>query len=172
MDFAVALTGEKSKDALYSIIKDPRYSITYPDRQVDKGDPLLESPSDLDKINLVKLKDRETGVTVDILLVSENQVYGLQRSAFTRAKKMDLGDTYHTMTSIVSPEDFILMKLTARRDSLDYQDMFMVMFHNYSSLDWPYLQQRAKELNLTALLDSYKEQALRAASKTDDGDAV
>ena len=85
---------------------------------------------------------------------------------------MDLGDTYHTMTSIVSPEDFILMKLTARRDSLDYQDMFMVMFHNYSSLDWPYLQQRAKELNLTALLDSYKEQALRAASKTDDGDAV
>ena len=50
MDFAVALTGEKSKDALYSIIKDPRYSITYPDRQVDKGDPLLESPSDLDKI--------------------------------------------------------------------------------------------------------------------------
>ncbi len=164
VDVAVAISNEKSKEVLFSLIKGPRYSITYPDRQIDRGDPALDSPSDLDNINLVKLKDKQTGISIDVLLVGGNQNYGLERSSFSRAKKVDLGG--HTITSIVSPEDFILMKLAARREqSQDFQDMFMVMVHNYSALDWPYLHHRARQLNLTPLLDSYKEQAARAAGR-------
>ena len=161
LDIAVALGDEESREVLFSIIKNPHlYTIIYPDRQSDKGDPSLDSASDFDKVNLIKLRDKETGIIIDILLVSQNQYYGLQWSSFERVNKVDLGDGYHTRISIPSPEDFILMKLVARRPlTQDFNDMFMVMVRNYATLDWTYLQERARELNLGPLLSSYKAQA-------------
>src|SRR5208283_2254487 len=95
----------------------------------------------------------------------QNQ-YGIDLSSFARSREVSLGDDEGTMVSIPSPEDFILMKLMSRRPlTQDYQDMFTVMLANYETLDWSFLRERARDLEISPLLDSYKHQTEQVRKK-------
>ena len=128
VDVAVVLIGEDREKALLSISnKHERYSMIYPDKRANRDEPDLKSTVDLSKVNLIKLRDKDTDVIIDILLVKSNQnQYGIDPSSFARSREVSLGDDEGTRISIPSPEDFIMMKLTSRRPlTQDYQDMFL-----------------------------------------------
>ena len=157
LDIAVALKSESTREALFSVIKNQhRYAIILNDRQLGTNEPNLDSSTDFDKINLIKLRDKDTQILIDILLVKpqESQCYGLDDQAFARARREQIGD--NQIVYVPSAEDFILMKLVARRPvSHDYEDMYSVLVGNYENLDWAHLRQKAKKVGVLHLLNSY-----------------
>lgn len=154
VDIAIVL-GEGKEVALFKIIKQSRYSILYPNREINRDDPELRSPEDLKKINLVKMRDTVTGTLIDLLV--EASAYGLTLESFRRVRKVKLEGR---SISIPSPEDYILMKLVSRRPATeDFTDMFTTLVNNLQTLDWAYLEKRARELNIFTLLTEYKERA-------------
>ncbi len=170
LDLAVALKGNREARALLSVLKESeRYSVIYPDKNASRDEPELNSPEDLKKIGLVKLKDKKTNTIIDVLLIKESQLspYSLKFDSFARAKKIRIGsDTF----AIPSPEDFILMKLAARRPSTDdFQDLFTALIKNYDKLDWAYLTERAGKLGVSHILAAYRENARRRRKGSDKG---
>ncbi|MHB8565751.1 MAG: nucleotidyltransferase family protein [Nitrososphaerales archaeon] len=174
LDIAVAIDTREKAEGLLSLIKrSDLYSLVYPDSTIKRDETPLDSAKDLNDVNLIKIKDRQTKVMIDVLLVWEEKpsIYGLDRSSFERAINVEANseDGKETFT-IPSPEDFILMKLVARRPATaDFEDLFTTMVKNARDLDWSYLSKRAKELKIANLLESYKnlaeEQAKNAESK-------
>ena len=157
LDFAIGIKEEADAKSLLSIIKNStRYRVIYPDREANKDEIELSSPEDFGKINLVKLRDTEADVIIDVLLVKDQEpIYGLNTQSFQRSKQMIIDGTEF---SIPSTEDFILMKLVSRRPSTeDFQDMFTALSKNYADLDWGYLSKRARDLKVDHLLGSYRK---------------
>ena len=151
----VILLDEGQELALFGILKQPRYVILYPNREINRDDPDLRFPEDLKKINLVKMRDTATGTLIDILIGTS--AYGLTPESFTRARMVELEGR---SIRIASPEDYILMKLVSRRPATeDFGDMFTTMVNNFQILDWAYLERRCGELNISALLTEYRERA-------------
>lgn len=154
LDVAIILD-EGQEEALFKIIKRSRYSILYPNREINRDDPHLRSPEDLKKINLVKMRDTATGTLIDLLIGAS--AYGLAPESFSRARRVKLEGR---SISIASPEDYILMKMVSRRPATeDFSDMFTTMVNNLQTLDWAYLEKRGRELDISALLTEYRERA-------------
>jgi len=155
-DIDLAMILEEGQEAfLFRILKEPKYRILYPNRATNPDDPELSSPRDLKEISLVKMRDIATGTLIDLLI--RPSAYGLTRESFSRRRRVRLGGK---VISIASPEDYILMKLVSRRPATeDFQDMFTTLVKNFRRLDWPYLERRARELNISHLLGEYRERA-------------
>jgi len=158
----VIMLDEGQEPALFRIIKEPRYSVLYPNRDLNRGDPDLRSPGDLKKISLVKMRDTTTGTLIDLLIGPST--YGLTPESFGRAKSVKLEGR---KISIASPEDYIIMKMVSRRPATeDFSDLFTTMVNNLRTLDWTYLEKRGRELNISHLLTEYRERAEAVAGRS------
>jgi hypothetical protein len=159
LDIAISVQG-KEKELLDLVRSPDKFRVIYPDRSLSRDEPALESPEDINRVNVIKLRDKQNGALIDLLLVRGNSsIYGLTKDSFSRARMFD---GRKQKLSVVSPEDLILMKLVSRRPSTaDFDDMFTVMVRNYKSLDGDYLANRAHELNVDRLLESYRKVAER-----------
>ncbi|MHB8567878.1 MAG: nucleotidyltransferase family protein [Nitrososphaerales archaeon] len=171
LDVAVALNLDKAREILSIIRNSATYGIIYPNNSILTNETKLDSSEDLGKLNLVKIRDKETNVVIDILLVwnGRQSFYGLDGRSFERAKKVDTDDEESFW--IPSVEDFILMKLVARRPATsDFEDLFSAMVKYLSSLDWNYLESKAEELNVKSLLQSYRKIAEDRVRKNNDSE--
>ena len=167
LDVAVALSDEKSEKALFSVIENrDRYTIISPDRETRRDDPLLDVPSDLEKIRLVRLRDKYTGIQIDILLVNDDKMrYGIDQKTFARANEFHFGEGEKIL--LPSPEDLILMKIFAKRggDKSDASDVFSIILEHFDDLDWKFLQERAQELDRTGILEFYKNEVAQVKAR-------
>jgi predicted nucleotidyltransferase len=167
LDVAVALSDEKTEEALFAVIKNPnRYTIISPDRGTKRDDPALDTPSDLENVRLVRLRNKHTGIQIGILLVNDEKLrYGVDRKSFTRAREFHLGDNDTIL--LPSPENLILMKLYARRggDKSDASDIFSIILEHSDDLDGEFLHEQAKELDREAVLNFYKNEVANVRAR-------
>lgn len=80
LDLIVAVESEDDKRKILAVVKKAdRYSLLYPDNTIKKDDPELKTAQGLDKVNLVRLKDKQTGTMIDLLLIraGSDSIYGL-----------------------------------------------------------------------------------------------
>lgn len=167
LDLAVEVETENMKTNLLNIIKySDRYSLIYPDHSANRDEPELITTEDLEKVNIVRLRDKQTGILIDFLLIGRTpSPFGLELASFKRAKRVKIDESDATY-ALPSAEDFILMKLVSRRASTgDFQDMFTALLNSYDSLDWSYLFERAQKLKVDGLLKSYRERAAERMKK-------
>jgi len=160
IDVLVSLDGREAAN-LFELLKSDRYAVLYP----LKHEQEIDSPSDLMRLGLLKVKDKETRSTVDIILrpTEVGFKFGGEPEERTRTVILD-GE----QILIPSPEDYLIMKLKSRRPGThDFEDIISTLSTQFSHLDWAYLQRRAEEEKLTGLLNHYKEAVERKMRKAE-----
>ena len=141
---------EKNAQNLFKLLKSGRYTVLYPMEHEKK----IDSPESILKINLIKMKDTQTGALVDLILTPREVGFKFDNESEKRMKKVKLNGKEVVMPS---PEDYLVMKLKARRPGThDFEDIVSTLTVQFDSLDWNYLDNRAEEENVKGLLDYYK----------------
>ncbi|MGB9714122.1 MAG: nucleotidyltransferase [Candidatus Bathyarchaeales archaeon] len=133
-DIDIVLVSHINKEKLHKVLTE-RYSLYY------EGETVL------------KFIDNVTKTGVDILL--SLRTVGLSQESLKRLRKIKIDDL---TIAVPCPEDYILTKLKARRpDTFDFADVMSVLLNMHDKIDWKYLTKRAKEENLSHLIEYYRE---------------
>jgi len=150
VDIVVSLD-ERGAESLFELLKSDRYTVLYPLRHEQE----INSPSDLMRLGLLKVRDAKTQSLVDVLLRPTEVGFKFGDEPEERARTVVLNGE---QILIPSPEDYLIMKLKSRRPGThDFEDIISTLSTQFNVLDWAYLQRRAKEEKLTSLLNHYKE---------------
>jgi len=158
VDFVVSLD-ERRAEGLLRILKKSRYNIIYP------GSDKVKSPSDLLNLSMVKIRDLETGSLADIILRPSDVGFKFDEESLRRVREVTFNGEN---IPLPSPEDYIIMKLKARRPGThDFEDIISTISAQFNSLDWQYLNRRAEEENLTSLLNYYRDAVKRKLERTE-----
>jgi predicted nucleotidyltransferase len=148
VDFVLSID-RTGAEGLFKILKKKRYKIITP-----KPDE-ISSPSSLLSIGVIKLRDEETGSLADIILRSAETGFHFDEEALRRVRRV----TFDGEDILIpSPEDYLIMKLKTRRPGThDFEDIMSTLTAQFRTLDWEYLKRRAREENLTSLLNYYRD---------------
>jgi len=150
VDVVVSLD-ERGAANLFELLKSGRYTVLYP----LKHEQEINSPNDLTRLDLLKVRDAETQSLVDVILRPAEVGFKFGGEPEERARTVILDGE---QVLIPSPEDYLIMKLKSRRPGThDFEDIMSTLSTQFSHLDWAYLQRRAEEEKLTSLLNHYKE---------------
>ena len=150
VDIVVSLD-ERGAENFFELLKSGRYTVLYPlEHELE-----INSPSDLTRLGLVKVRDAETLSLVDIILHPTEVGFKFHGEPEERTRTVILDGE---QVLIPSPEDYLIMKLKSRRPGThDFEDIMSTLSTQFSHLDWAYLQRRAEEEKLSSLLNHYKE---------------
>ena len=145
----VLFLNERNSQSLLKILNSGRYEVRYPLPHEHK----LEKPGDLLSWHLLRLKDLGTDGLLDIHLKPER--LGLDKTSLDRSRVIKLD---RAKVIIPSPEDYLITKFVSRRPSShDFEDIMSTLINQYQTIDWKYLEGKAKKLGVLRLLNYYKE---------------
>jgi len=145
----VLFLNERNSQFLLKILNSGRYEVRYPLPHEHK----LEKPEDLLDWHLLRLKDLRYDGLLDVHL--KPQTLGLDETSYSRAKAVKLSGQKIVIPSV---EDYLITKFISRRPSThDFEDITSTLVNQYNTIDWEYLEDRAKKFGVSFLLDYYKE---------------
>ena len=160
IDIVVSLD-ERGTENLFELLKSDRYTVLYPLEHEQE----INSPSDLMRLGLLKVRDTKTRSLVDIILRSTEVGFKFNGEPEDRRRTVVLNGE---QILIPSPEDYLIMKLKSRRPGThDFEDIISTLSTQFNILDWAYLQRRAEEEKLTSLLNHYKEAVERKMKRAE-----
>jgi len=157
---------ELGAENLFKLLKSGRYTVLYPLEHEQK----INSPSDLSKLRLVKVRDTETNSLADLILRPSEAGFKFDSESERRMRTVKLNGE---QALIPSPEDYLIMKLKSRRPGThDFEDIISTLTIQFDFLDWNYLTSRAEEENLKSLLNHYKSAVERGISRVEGVEAA
>jgi hypothetical protein len=135
IDLAVAVKTEKELNQLLNSLRSADF------------EPTLASPNN----PLIVILDRKENIEMELWLKPDGVV--LDAETLRRRQKAEIDENFWAW--IISAEDFIVNKL-ARPDRgvIDEQDVKSVLIRQANKLDNKYLQRRAKEAGVLAILQT------------------
>ena len=135
VDLAVSITGDKGFDHLLASLREASF------------EPTICSPRN----PLIIVVDRKKGTETEIWLRPDGIFF--DDETLRRRRKAELGRDLSAW--IVSAEDFIVSKLARPdRGAVDEQDVKSVLVRQGAELDTEYLQKRAKQAGVLAVLQA------------------
>ncbi|KPV63677.1 MAG: hypothetical protein AOA65_1228 [Candidatus Bathyarchaeota archaeon BA1] len=146
VDVVLFLDKENASDLLL-ILK--HFNVKYP----LPHEHTLDTPGDLLSWHLLRLEDVKYDALLDAHLKPEK--LGLDEDSLARARIVSMNGKN---IIIPSPEDYIITKLISRRPSThDFEDIMSTLINQYNTIDWKYLEDKARKADILFLLKYYKE---------------
>jgi len=151
----VLFLNKKGGQGLLKILNSGYYEVKYPLPHERR----LEKPEDLLDWHLLRLKDLRYGGLLDVHLKPER--LGLDEASYDKVKGVKMNGQKIVIPSV---EDYLITKLLSRRPSThDFEDIMSTLINQYQTIDWEYLEGKAKKLGLSHLLNYYREAVERKA---------